>query len=170
MGRLSNFSEEHFALGILLKHSKLSVLKKSLLIAAGSLAVALGFLGMFLPVLPTTPFLLLAAACYSRSSERFHFWLLHNRLLGRYISNYVEGRGMALRQKVVTIALIWVTIGSTIVFAVSHWALRLMLLATATGVSIHLARLKRAPQDPDSEIEAANRLSSLARSSIDSQS
>ena len=67
---------------------------KIILISVGSLSVLLGILGIFLPLLPTTPFLLLAALCYSRSSERFYQWLVTNRWFGEYIRNYREGRGI----------------------------------------------------------------------------
>ena len=115
---------------------------RTLLIVLGTLCVALGVLGMFLPLLPTTPFLLLAAVCYSRSSERFYRWLITNRWCGKYIRNYREGRGMPLRQKVLIILLLWLTIGSTAWLAVSQWWIRLTLLGIAIGVTIHLVRMK----------------------------
>ncbi len=114
---------------------------KITLIAVGTLSVALGVLGMFLPVMPTTPFLLLAAICYERSSERFHRWLLTNRWFGEYIRNYREGRGMLLRQKIYTLTLLWLTIGLSVMFFVPLWWVRAMLVAIATGVTIHLVRI-----------------------------
>lgn len=114
---------------------------RPILIAAGSLCVVLGVLGIVLPLLPTTVFLLLAAWCFSRSSERFHSWLLGNRLLGSYISAYHEGRGMSLRDKWVTLATLWTGIGITAVFFVGVLWVRLILLAIAIGVTIHLIRL-----------------------------
>ena len=115
---------------------------RALLIILGTLCLALGVLGMFLPVLPTTPFLLLAATCYARSSERFYHWLMTNRWFGEYIKNYREGRGIPLKQKVVTILLLWLTIGSTAWLAISQWWVRLILLGIAVGVTIHLAKVK----------------------------
>jgi uncharacterized membrane protein YbaN (DUF454 family) len=88
--------------------------RKAILIFAGTVCVALGVLGMFLPLLPTTVFLLMAAYCYSRSSERFHTWLLNNRLFGDYIRNYKSGRGISMRQKVTTTSILWVSIGVSI--------------------------------------------------------
>jgi uncharacterized membrane protein YbaN (DUF454 family) len=114
-------------------------LKKTLLIISGTVCVVLGVVGMFLPVLPTTPFLLLAAFCYARSSDRFYRWLTDNRWFGEYIRNYREGRGIPLKQKVITILLLWLTIGFSAWFAVSSWWMRLILLAVAVGVTIHLA-------------------------------
>lgn len=81
--------------------------KKAVLVAAGSLCVALAVLGVFLPLLPTTPFLLLASACYVRSSERLHGWLMGNRVLGGYIRSFRERRGIPLRARVTTVALLW---------------------------------------------------------------
>ena len=113
-------------------------LVRVLLITAGSLCVALAVLGIFLPVLPTTPFLLLAAFCYARGSERFHHWLLNNRCFGAYIRNYREGRGMPLRHKILTLALLWLTIGLTALRVVPHWWGRLLLLVVAIGVTVHV--------------------------------
>ena len=81
--------------------------KKALLVAAGSLCIVLAVLGVFLPLLPTTPFLLLASACYVRSSERLHGWLMGNRVLGGYIRGFKERRGIPLRAKFTTVALLW---------------------------------------------------------------
>jgi len=121
-----------------------SRLARALLVACGTLAVALGALGVFLPVLPTTPFLLLAAVCYARGSQRCHHWLLHNRLFGRYIRDYREGRGVTLRHKVVALALLWLTIGFAAGWVVPVWWGRLLLLGIAAGVTVHLVRMKTA--------------------------
>lgn len=112
------------------------------LIAVGSLAVALGTLGIFLPLLPTTPFLLLAAFCYARSSQRFYDWLLNNRWFGDYIRNYREGRGVALRHKVMALVLLWGTIGYSVWGVVGNAAIRLLLLGIAAGVTVHLLWIK----------------------------
>ena len=114
------------------------------LITCGTISVALGVLGLFLPLLPTTPFLLLAAACYARSSEKLYDRLLGNRWLGQYIRNYREGKGIPLKRAAVAIALLWLTIGYTAVVAVSLWWVRLTLLAIAGGVTVHLVRSRRA--------------------------
>lgn len=117
-------------------------IRKGILIFAGTMCVALGVLGMFLPLLPTTVFLLMAAYCYSRSSERFHNWLLNNRWCGAYIKNYKSGNGISVRQKVSTIAILWASIGFSIwMISASFW-LTLLLLAIAGGVTIHLVMLK----------------------------
>lgn len=111
------------------------------LITFGSLCVVLGVLGIFLPVLPTTPFLLLAALCYARSSERLYRWLMTNRWCGAFIRNYREGRGIPFRQKVLTLSILWLTIGSTTWYAVSRWWMRLILLGIACIVTLHLVKM-----------------------------
>ncbi|MBM3294915.1 MAG: DUF454 domain-containing protein [Candidatus Aminicenantes bacterium] len=123
-------------------------LKSAFLAGAGVLFVALGLLGIVLPVLPTTPFLLLAAWCFARSSKRFYVWLTTNRLFGRYLRDYREGRGIPARKRALAVVLLWLTIGSTILFAVSsRWA-RAALLAVAAGVTVHLARMKTYRPEP----------------------
>ncbi len=124
-------------------------LRRSLLIVSGTLFVALGVIGILMPVLPTTPFLLLAAVCYARSSQRFYDWLMTNRVFGSYIRNYREGRGIPLAHKIVSISLLWLTIGYAAGFAVSQWWLKLILLAIAAGVTLHLVRVKNyRPKEP----------------------
>ena len=109
-----------------------------LFILTGSVSVVLAVLGMFLPVLPTTPFLLLAVFCYGRSSERAHNWLTTNRYFGDYITNYREGRGIPIRQKLVTIAILWLSISYGILFGPQYWWLQAILLTTAVSVSAFL--------------------------------
>ena len=115
---------------------------KILLIVFGSLFVGLGVLGILLPVLPTTPFLLLAAACYARSSQRFYCWLLNNRLFGRYINDYRCKRGMPLKLKIMIVFLMWLTITLSAVFVIESVLIRVMLAVIATGVSIHILSIK----------------------------
>jgi uncharacterized membrane protein YbaN (DUF454 family) len=117
-------------------------LTRTLMVAGGTLCVALGVLGIFMPVLPTTPFLLLAAFCYARSSDRFHHRLMTNRWFGDYIRNYREGRGIPLKQKVLTILLLWLTIGYAAWFVVPAWWAKAILLGIAAGVTGHLIRTK----------------------------
>lgn len=116
--------------------------KRTILLVCGTLSVGLGILGIFLPLLPTTPFLLLAAGCYARSSGRFYNWLLTNRLCGRYIRNYREGRGIPVRQKAFTIALLWVTVTATALFFMHAWWIRLVLLVVAVSVTVHVLRIR----------------------------
>ena len=128
--------------------NRLGAVKKGLMIAAGAICVALAVLGIAFPVLPTTPFLLLAAFLFARSSERMHDWLLDHRWFGPYIRNYREGRGMTARDKAITIGSLWLGIGFTVLFAVENPWVRLVLLGIAGGVSFHLLRLRTCPPAP----------------------
>ncbi len=115
---------------------------KYLLIAGGTFCVGLGLIGIFLPILPTTPFLLLAAFLYARSSESFLHWLLTNRWFGAYIKNYREGKGIPRREKILTITLLWVTIIFSIVFVATNVWVKGLLAAIVIGVTIHLLTIK----------------------------
>ena len=115
---------------------------KILLLVSGTLCVVLGVIGMFLPVLPTTPFLLLAAVCYAHSSKRLYNWLITNRWCGKYIINYREGRGIPLKQKGLAILLIWLTIGYAVWFVISLWWVKFIMLGIAVSVTIHLVKIK----------------------------
>jgi uncharacterized membrane protein YbaN (DUF454 family) len=101
----------------------------------------LGVIGILVPVLPTTPFLLVAAFFFARSSDRFYHWLVNNRWFGEYIRNYREGRGIPLREKVVALTLMWLTIILAVIYTVEAWWVRTLLVAIAIGVTIHLVRL-----------------------------
>lgn len=114
---------------------------KSLLVVVGTICVALGAIGIVLPVLPTTPFLLLAAACYCRSSERLYHWLLSNRFFGEYIRNYREGKGIPLKTKIIAVAVLWMAIVYSAFFVVNILAVQLVLLVVAIAVSTHIIRL-----------------------------
>ena len=122
-------------------------LKKGLLIFAGTVFTATGIIGIFVPILPTTPFLLLAAACYLRSSRRLYNWLLGNRFFGAYVRNYLHGRGMPRKVKIATISLLWITIACSIIFAVQALIIRVILLIIAIGVTVHIILIKTTPKD-----------------------
>ena len=115
--------------------------KKAVLVAAGSLSLALAVLGLFLPLLPTTPFLLLASACYVRSSERLHRWLMGNRVLGAYIRNFRERRGIRLRAKVTTVALLWLPLLYS-VYRLDIPLLELALVLMGLTWSVLILRMK----------------------------
>ncbi|MFH1347505.1 MAG: YbaN family protein [Candidatus Margulisiibacteriota bacterium] len=119
-----------------------------LLIIAGTFFVGLAFLGVVLPLLPTTPFLLLAAACYAKSSEKFYNWLLNNRWFGQYIKDYQAGRGIPLKTKVFAISMLALTIGYSILFVVPVLIGKIFLGLIAVGVSAHIIHL------PNKEVQA----------------
>jgi uncharacterized protein len=128
-------------------------LVRALLIAGGVLSVGLGVLGIFLPLLPTTPFLLLAAWCFVRSSSRLHHWLITHPWFGDYIYYYQEYRAISLRVKVSSLTLLWLTIGYSVVFAIQSWGVRVLLVAIAVGVTTHLVRLKTLTRELLGEVE-----------------
>ena len=127
-----------------LNKSKQSINKpiQILLITLGTFFVGVGIAGIFIPILPTTPFLLISAALYAKSSTRFYNWLINNRIFGQYIKNYREGKGIPLRLKIITITLLWITIGCSAIFAVYILWVRIMLVIIAAGVTVHVIRIR----------------------------
>jgi uncharacterized membrane protein YbaN (DUF454 family) len=115
---------------------------RAVLMFIGTLSLALGIAGVFLPLLPTTPFILLASACYARSSKRFYGWLLTNRLFGRYVRDYLELRGVPKKVKAVSLLALWVTIGCSAAFAVDALWARALLIFIATAVTVHILSLR----------------------------
>ena len=113
-----------------------------LLVAAGFFFFGLGVVGIVVPLLPTTPFLLLAAACFARSSERFYRWLLGNRWFGAYVRDYREGRGIRAKVKIFSIALLWIAISSSAAFVVSNLVVRIVLVVIAVGVTVHIVSIR----------------------------
>ena len=99
-------------------------------------------LGILVPILPATPFLLIAAALYAKSSAGFYNWLINNKIFGQYIKNYREGKGIPLRLKIITITLLWITIGCSAAFAVDIFWVRIMLVIIAAGVTVHIIRIR----------------------------
>jgi uncharacterized membrane protein YbaN (DUF454 family) len=110
--------------------------------SAGTFSLALGAIGIVIPVLPTTPFLLLALACYFRSSKRMTRWILTNKYFGDYIRRYREGKGVPRKTKILAVAFLWITIGCSAYFMLQKWLIiQLILFAVAIAVTIHLVRL-----------------------------
>lgn len=112
---------------------------KIILTIIGLLSLGLGVAGIFLPLLPTTPLLLLAAWCFIRSSSRLYDWLLNHPYLGEYIRNFRENKAIPLRVKVVSVAMIWLTIGYCIVAVVEeYWWAQVAMLALAAAITWHI--------------------------------
>lgn len=101
----------------------------------------LGAIGIFLPILPTTPFLLLSAFCYLRSSKRMYKWLTENKILGKYIYNYIHNKGMEKSAKIWALVFLWSTLLISIYF-MDSLHLRIFLGFVGIGVSVHLLMLK----------------------------
>lgn len=113
---------------------------RALLLSCGWVAVALGVVGIFLPVVPTTPFLLLAAACFVRSSRRLYTWLIGHRRLGPYLTYYLDGQGMPYRAKLYTLGLMWSTMAVSAWLVGNAWVAFFMLIS-GLCVSIYIARM-----------------------------
>ncbi|MBU4293630.1 MAG: YbaN family protein [Actinobacteria bacterium] len=116
--------------------------KKILLIVAGTFFIGIGIIGIFIPILPTTPFILIAASLYARSSQKLYKWIINNKVFGRYIKNYREGKGIPLIIKISAIALLWITIGCSALFAVEILFIRIIMVLIALGVTVHIACIK----------------------------
>ena len=115
---------------------------KYILIILGSISLALGVIGIFLPLLPTTPFLLLSAALYVRSSENLYNWLINQKYLGTYIRNFREHKAIPLHAKIISISMIWITLTyCAITVSESIWVKALFILL-AIGVSWHILSYK----------------------------
>ena len=118
------------------------MLKRRLFVVVGTIALVLGIIGIIIPVLPTTPFLLLAAICYLRGSQRLYNALLGNRFVGSYIKNYLEGRGMPLKMKIWTLILLWIAIVCSALLATDSLIIRIILAVVLAGVTIHILLIK----------------------------
>jgi uncharacterized membrane protein YbaN (DUF454 family) len=117
-------------------------IKNALWVTAGTISLALGIIGIVLPLLPTTPFLLLTAACYLRGSERMHNWLLNHKWFGDYIRNFQEKKGIPKRAKIIAISMIWITIGFSMIFIIHLLILHIVLAGIAIAVTIYILSFK----------------------------
>ncbi len=118
-----------------------SPVKKYLYLAAGFVSLGLGVIGIFLPLLPTTPFLLVSAFCFIRSSQRLYGWLVNHRIFGAYIHDYLKYRAVPIKTKIFAVVLLWGTISLSI-FLLPNLIVRIVLAAVALGVSFHILSLK----------------------------
>jgi hypothetical protein len=113
---------------------------KYILIGIGSISLGLGFIGIFMPILPTTPFVLLTFVCYIKSSEKLAKWLLTNKRFGPYIDNYINNKAITRKARNKSIATLWIGISLSIYLAdITH--LKIFLLVVGIGVSAHLLSL-----------------------------
>ncbi|MDD2504006.1 MAG: YbaN family protein [Clostridia bacterium] len=113
-------------------------MKKNIYLILASIFVVIGTIGIFVPLLPTTPFLLLSVYFYTNSSYKRLKWLLNNRYLGPYIHDYISKKRIPLRLKIKTISLLWITLAIGFFFATDNLHVRLFLIAVGIGVSIHI--------------------------------
>ena len=115
---------------------------KWILTILGLLALGLGILGIFLPILPTTPLLLLAAALFLRSNRGLYDWLLNHPRLGPYIRNFLEHKAIPLKIKVLSVTLVWITLLNCAIFVADHWAFRLFFIVLAAAITVHILSYK----------------------------
>lgn len=120
---------------------------RSIYIVVGTIALVIGAIGLFLPVIPTTPLVILAASCYYRGSERLHAWILRSRWFGDTIKNYQAGRGLTRDTKVRAIFLMWMTIIISVWFFVSNHFARIAMIGVAICVTVYLVRLPTMERD-----------------------
>ena len=120
--------------------SSRSKLVRGFFFVVGSISLALGVVGIVLPILPTTPLLLFSLACYCRSSERMTHWILTNKYFGDYISRYKEGKGIPLKTKVAAITILWATIAVSS-FLMQILIVQIILLVVAVAVTVHLVKV-----------------------------
>ncbi len=109
---------------------------------SGFLLVAIGVIGIFLPILPTTIFLILASACFVKSSPKANEWLRNNKYLGQYLKNYQDGTGLTIKSKIFTLIFLWSSILFSAYYLTEEFSIRIILLAIAVGVSIHIITIK----------------------------
>jgi uncharacterized membrane protein YbaN (DUF454 family) len=120
---------------------------KVVMVFFGVVFLVVGIVGIVVPLLPTSPFLLLASACFLRSSKKLHHWLLNYPVLGMYIKSYLEYGAITQKSRVCTIALLWVTIIVSAFYATHLLWVRTALFVIALSVSIHLIRMKTLTAD-----------------------
>jgi hypothetical protein len=118
----------------------LTPLKHWLLIIAGLLSLLVGVIGVFLPLIPTVPLVLLAAYCFARSSERLHNWLIGHRHFGAILRNFESGKGIPRQVKVRAVTMVWISLGFSACI-VGRPVLIALLFSIGLGVSIYIWRL-----------------------------
>ena len=116
--------------------------------SSGFLFTAIGVIGIFVPLLPTTPFLLLAAACFARSSDRFYRWLTGHRYLGPIVSGYLDGSGIPAHAKRTAITLVWLTLCPAAFLLVSQLWLKILLIIRAISITWYLYSLPTREENP----------------------
>lgn len=119
-----------------------NIFLKYILAILGLVSLFLGILGIFIPLLPTTPFLLLSAALFMKSSTRLYNWLINHKYLGKYLQNYIQHRAISTKSKITTISLLWITITLSIFFIVDKLIFKILLLAIAIAVTVHILSFK----------------------------
>ena len=112
-----------------------------LYIILGTFSLVMGIIGIFLPVLPTTPLLLLTAFCYYRGSERMYNWLMKHPYFGRHIKNFRESRIIPRKVKVYILIMLWASLIFCAFILNPIW-IKCMMIAIAAGVTWHILSYK----------------------------
>ena len=116
--------------------------------AIGLIFLGLAGIGVILPLMPATCFLLVAAACFARSSPRLYHWMHHNRVFGRLLRDYRDHRIIPMHIKVTSVVVLWVTMGFTLVL-VPNWIVRLIVIAIGATITAHVVSVRhRAAPEP----------------------
>ncbi|EMJ81878.1 PF04304 family protein [Leptospira borgpetersenii serovar Hardjo-bovis str. Sponselee] len=143
MGQVSDMEKKDYSDEVHLHSSKIV---RFLLFIAGSISLILGIIGIFTPILPTTPFLLLSAACYARASHQFYNWLMNNRYFGSYIRDWRIHKTIPIRAKIIAISMIFLTIGTTVFFFIPILAVKILVSLIGILVVIYLIRIPTKPR------------------------
>ena len=117
-------------------------IKRYLFITAGITSLSVGIVGIFVPLLPTTPFLLLSAACFLRSSKSLYNWIINHKIFGKYIRNYLQFHAVVKNFKIISIIFLWLTIICSAVFFTNILLVRILLFLIAVGVTAHIVKLR----------------------------
>lgn len=125
-----------------IKINNMSVVYKYFYLTSGTLLVAVGVVGIFLPLLPTTIFLILASYCFVKSSPKANNWLRNHKILGDYVKNYQDKSGLTIKSKVINVVLLWISITISAFFFTDVLYVKLVLFLIAIAVTIHLLMIK----------------------------
>ena len=123
---------------------------------SGLISLGLGVLGIFLPVLPTTPFLLLASVLFLRGNKGLYDWLMEHPKLGPYISDFMEHKAIPLRVKIISISTLWISLLCCAVFVARHWMVRILFIIIAVCVTTHILSYRTLHQDRNTGFRAEN--------------
>jgi uncharacterized membrane protein YbaN (DUF454 family) len=120
----------------------ISPITKYFYLITGFILVGVGIIGIFLPLLPTTIFLILASVCFLKSSPKANEWLRNHKILGVYIDNYQNKTGLTRNAKIANIITLWTSISLSAFLLTDELYIRIILLVIAIGVTIHLLMIK----------------------------
>ncbi|MBW6515692.1 MAG: YbaN family protein [Candidatus Cloacimonetes bacterium] len=126
--------------------------QRIIFITIGLISLTLGVVGIILPLLPTTPFLLLSAALFANASPKLYNWLHTNPIFGEYLRRYRNKEGIPLELKIGVLSVLWITLASSAFLAVSpeRWYVRIVLLLIGLGVTIHILKIKTQEKQKES--------------------